>query len=262
MGDDEQRRSRAHADRRQAPESRLQRATGTMNGASHRRTGKRHLQLVVDRYSRREPEPRSSGDIIGAATKGRLFGYGVWRAPVLMDGGLPAIWAVDSFGVLRKVWTLQPGEDEEELGDRLLAWLLEHHPERKLELAREPAAVDSELARPRTSRGMSVAMVPGGDARSSPGEYHGLNSNAPNDRTHAAEPGQVPTEAIRQTQSMNPDFCALIGYATLNEKGEYQDAVVRIELPRRLATRELGRQLLRIVEQHGFTDLRRPSLVR
>lgn len=76
------------------------------------------------------------------AAHGRLFGYGVWRAPVLVEG-LPAIWAVDSFGDVKKVRKLRPGDDEEALGDRLWEWLLTHHPERpraprKLELLREP----------------------------------------------------------------------------------------------------------------------------
>lgn len=71
------------------------------------------------------------------AAHGRLFGYGVWRAPVLVDG-LPAIWAVDSFGSVRKMRRIRPGEDEEELGDLLWEWLLAHHPERKLELVRRP----------------------------------------------------------------------------------------------------------------------------
>lgn len=91
-----------------------------------------------------------------APAYGRLFGYGVWRAPVLMDGGHPAIWAVDSFGVVRKVRTLKPGDDEQVLGDRLWAWLLEHHPERKLALVREPTP---ELVRDPISRRMVDARL-------------------------------------------------------------------------------------------------------
>lgn len=73
-----------------------------------------------------------------AALTGQLFGYGVWRAPVLIEG-LPAIWAVDSFGVVQKVRKIRPGDDVEALGERLWLWLREHHPERKLELVRESA---------------------------------------------------------------------------------------------------------------------------
>lgn len=83
---------------------------------------------------------------MGAAVQGKLFGYGVWRAPVLIDG-LPAIWAVDSFGVVRKVRKIKPGDDEEALGDRLWSWLRTHHPERKLELVRDtPPTVHSHRA--------------------------------------------------------------------------------------------------------------------
>lgn len=72
-----------------------------------------------------------------ALATGKLFGFGVWRAPVLIDG-LPAIWAVDQFGVVRKVRKIRPGEDVEALGDRLWLWLRTHHPERKPALVRGP----------------------------------------------------------------------------------------------------------------------------
>lgn len=71
-----------------------------------------------------------------SAVRGRLFEWGVWRAPVLIDG-LPAIWAVDASGVVRKVRKIWPGDDEDALADRLFAWLVENHPQRKLELVRE-----------------------------------------------------------------------------------------------------------------------------
>lgn len=87
-----------------------------------------------------------------AASNGRLFGYGVWRAPVLIDE-LPAIWAVDSFGVVRKVRKIKPGDDEEALGDRLWTWLREHHPERKLELVRDETPV------PRAKRQIDPHLV-------------------------------------------------------------------------------------------------------
>jgi hypothetical protein len=54
----------------------------------------------------------------------KLLGYGVWRVPVKIEG-LPAIWAVDAFGVVQKVRKIRPGEDEQALGDRLFAWLCE-----------------------------------------------------------------------------------------------------------------------------------------
>lgn len=92
-----------------------------------------------------------------AAVHRKLFGYGVWRAPVLIDE-LPAIWAVDSFGVVRKVRKIRPGEDETELGDRLWLWLREHHPERRLELVRE-APIAQELVRHPVSRRMIDARL-------------------------------------------------------------------------------------------------------
>lgn len=94
-----------------------------------------------------------------AAAHGQLFGYGVWRAPVLMDGGLPAIWAVDSFGVVRKVRTIRPGDDEMELGDRLWMWLRKHHPERTLELVRDPSPAPATLVKHPTSRRMIDARL-------------------------------------------------------------------------------------------------------
>jgi hypothetical protein len=68
----------------------------------------------------------------------KLYGYGVWDAPFLVEGNLPAIMAVDSFGVIRKIRPLKATDDREALGERLWDWLLEHHPERQLALVREP----------------------------------------------------------------------------------------------------------------------------
>lgn len=71
-----------------------------------------------------------------SALQGKLFDYGVWRAPFLIEG-FPALMAVDSFGVIRKVRRIRPLDDAEELAERLFAWLTEHHPQRKLELVRD-----------------------------------------------------------------------------------------------------------------------------
>lgn len=69
-----------------------------------------------------------------AALSGQVFGYGVRRAPFLVDG-LPALIAVDAYGTVRKVRKVKPGDDVETIGERLWYWLREHHPERpKLEL--------------------------------------------------------------------------------------------------------------------------------
>jgi hypothetical protein len=77
----------------------------------------------------------------GTANSSRVFGYGVRRAPFLVEG-FPALAAFDAFGNIRKVRRLRPGDDVEALGERLWAWLREHHPERpRLELVKQaPAA--------------------------------------------------------------------------------------------------------------------------
>lgn len=94
-----------------------------------------------------------------ALVHGRLCGYGVWRAPVLVEG-LPAIWAVDAFGTVRKMRRIKPGEDEEALGDQLWEWLLAHHPQRKLELVRHAARhPTAELVRDSATRRMIDARM-------------------------------------------------------------------------------------------------------
>lgn len=75
---------------------------------------------------------------MAAAARCKLLEYGVCWAPVLVDG-LPALWAVDSFGSVRKMRKIRPGDDEEAIGELLWNWLLTHHPQRKLELVSEPA---------------------------------------------------------------------------------------------------------------------------
>jgi hypothetical protein len=89
------------------------------------------------------------------AVTGKLFGFGVWRAPVLIDG-FPAIWAVDQYGVVRKVRTIKPGDDVEELGDRMWTWLRTHHPVRKVELVREPRPAPPA---PETPPGLKLVRV-------------------------------------------------------------------------------------------------------
>jgi hypothetical protein len=72
-----------------------------------------------------------------SAAHGKLFDYGVWGAPFLVDG-LPAIIAVDDVGIIRKIRKIKPTDDLEQLGERLYSWLVEHHPRRqKLALVRE-----------------------------------------------------------------------------------------------------------------------------
>ena len=94
-----------------------------------------------------------------ASASVRLFGYGVWRAPVLIEG-LPAIWAVDAFGVVRKVRTLRPGDDVQMLADRLFAWLRLHHPERTLELVRETPPVPAPPTSPIDPRWLTDPRSP------------------------------------------------------------------------------------------------------
>lgn len=74
-----------------------------------------------------------------AAARCKLLEYGVCWAPVMVDD-LPALWAVDSFGVVRKMRKIRPGDDEEAIGELLWNWLLKYHPQRKLELVRETPA--------------------------------------------------------------------------------------------------------------------------
>jgi hypothetical protein len=71
-----------------------------------------------------------------AAVQGKLYDYGVWRAPVLVDG-LPAIWAVDAHRNVRKVRKIKPTDDEETLADLMWEWLREHYPKPQLALVDE-----------------------------------------------------------------------------------------------------------------------------
>lgn len=64
-----------------------------------------------------------------SAAAGEVFDYGVTWAPFHVEG-FPAIMAVDSYGNIRKIRRIRPGEDAEELGERLWMWLRQHHPER------------------------------------------------------------------------------------------------------------------------------------
>lgn len=105
-------------------------------------------------YTEREPGNNPKYCIqMGSEAQRRVFGYGVRRAPFLVDG-LPALAAFDAFGNIRKVRKLRPGDDDEVLGEKLWAWLREHYPERpRLTLVKPPAPAPADTV---TFRGRQV----------------------------------------------------------------------------------------------------------